>query len=163
LNPKIYRKRYIPDEIIDISSDEILYYDNEILVTRWEPIHPRNDFSGGISFAFVLEGYKIGYFYGQNKEFLFWYIDFIETEFDKEKNSITLVDLLVDVKIFPDGRKVVLDRDELEEALKKGFIDKHQYELALKNLKKVDDMIGEGKFPPEFVSEFMRKLRNHEK
>ena len=160
---KIYRKRFIPDEITDISGDEILYHDSEILVTRWKPIHPRDDFAGGISFAFILEGYKIGYFYGQNKEFLFWYIDFIETEIDKEKNSITLVDLLIDVKIFPDGRKIILDIDELGEALKNGFIDKRQYEVALKNLYKVTDMIQVGKFPPEFVSEFMKKLRNEGK
>jgi len=158
LNPKIYRKRYVPDEIIDISGDEILYNNGSIIVTKWKPIHKRSDFSGGISFAFISEGYKIGYFYGQNKEFLFWYIDIIETEFDEANNSLTLIDLLADVKIFPDGSHVVLDLDELEESHEKGLINNRQYELALVNLKKVTDMIEQGSYPPRFVSEFIKKL-----
>ncbi|MGE5327909.1 MAG: DUF402 domain-containing protein [Deltaproteobacteria bacterium] len=158
MNPKIYRKRFIPDEIVDISGDEILYYDGEILVTRWVPIHKRNDFSGGISFAFISEGYKIGCFYGLNKELLFWYVDIIETEYDKENNSLTFVDLLADVKIFPDGRVEILDIDELNQAFEKGLIDKRQFQLSLANLKKVTDMLEQTSFPPRFVSEFLEKL-----
>jgi len=158
LNPKIYRKRYIPDEIIDISGDERLYYDGKILVTEWKPIHVRSDFSGGISFAFLSEGYKIGFFYGKNKEFLFWYIDIIEAETDEVNNSITLIDLLLDVKVFPDGSYVVLDLDELEESLEKGYINNRQYEMSLKNSKKITDMIEQEIFPPKFVSDFLKKL-----
>ena len=40
---KIYRKRYIPNEIVDISSDEVLKCDEDMLVTKWLPIKKRPD------------------------------------------------------------------------------------------------------------------------
>lgn len=40
---RMLRKRFIPNEVIDISSDEILRRDDNLLVTKWLPIHPRGD------------------------------------------------------------------------------------------------------------------------
>ncbi|MGE5473000.1 MAG: DUF402 domain-containing protein [Ignavibacteriales bacterium] len=160
MNPKIFRKRFIPDEIVDISGDEILFNDRNIIVTRWKPIHERNDFAGGISFAFLSEGYKIGYFYKENNEFLYWYIDIIEVEYNEKSNSYTFIDLLTDVKVLPDGSCDVLDLDELEQSLEKGYIDNRQYELSQKNLKKVTEMIETKTFPPKFVSDFLKNLYN---
>lgn len=158
MNPKIYRKRFIPDEIVDISGDEILFIDEDVIITRWKPIHDRNDFTGGISFAFLSEGYKIGYFYRDDGEFIYWYVDIIEIDFDENNNAYTFIDLLADVKVFPDGSYQILDLDELEQSLKKGYINNRQYELSQENLKKITDMIETGTFPPKLVSDFLENL-----
>ncbi len=46
---KIFRKRFVPFEIIDISGDEVLYRDDEKLITKWLPIHDRDDVGSGTS------------------------------------------------------------------------------------------------------------------
>ena len=57
--PKFYRIRYVPDETIDISGDELVYIDDRLWITKWVPIKPRKDFYKGISYTFFKEGYKI--------------------------------------------------------------------------------------------------------
>lgn len=152
--PSILRKRYIPEETIDISKDEVLFRDEELLVTRWRAIKPRSDLFGGISFAFLKQGYKISKFYDQNAKFLFWYCDIIEVQYDEAKDQYTLIDLLVDVKVFPDHQYRVLDADELSEALEKDLITKKQCCTSLTNLNKILAMIDEGAFPPAPCTQF---------
>ena len=41
------RKRFIPEEEVDISGDEVLYDDGALIVTRWLPIRARNDIGWG--------------------------------------------------------------------------------------------------------------------
>jgi len=60
--PIILRKRYIPDEVIDISGDELVFRSEDLLITKWNPIRKRPDISGGISFTFLKEGYKASKF-----------------------------------------------------------------------------------------------------
>ena len=50
--PIILRKRYVPSEIIDITGDELLLRNENLLVTKWKPIKKRQDISGGMSFTF---------------------------------------------------------------------------------------------------------------
>ena len=54
---KMFRKRFIPDEIVDISSDEVLERNENIIITKWTPIKPRGDISGGISYTFLKRGH----------------------------------------------------------------------------------------------------------
>jgi hypothetical protein len=57
--PVILRKRFIPFETVDISGDELLKRDEDVIITRWDVIRPRSDIAKGVSFAFLKEGYKI--------------------------------------------------------------------------------------------------------
>jgi len=50
--PIILRKRYIPDEVIDISGDELVFRSEDLLITKWNPIRKRPDISGGIRLPF---------------------------------------------------------------------------------------------------------------
>lgn len=160
MNFRIYRKRYIPDEIVDISDDKMLRFENNILVTKWNTIKPRNDFSWGVSFAYLEEGYKISRFYNEKDEFLFWYIDFVEAHWNQNSDELTLIDLLVDVKIFPDGSWRVLDREELEDCKEKEKITLEQYKKALRSLEKIINMLEKKIFPPPFISEYLSKIPN---
>ncbi|HOQ37235.1 MAG TPA: DUF402 domain-containing protein [Acetivibrio sp.] len=147
--PIILRKRYIPSEIIDISGDELLLRDDNLLVTRWKPIKERQDISGGMSFTFLKEGYKVSKFFGASGEFKYWYCDIINVLYEELQDRYTLVDLLVDVKIMPDGQVEVLDLDELAEALEKNIITKEEAVKSLYTLNKILKMVYEGKFPPD--------------
>lgn len=142
---KIYRKRYIPNEIIDISNDEIIYYDDERLITRWKPIHSRDDIGSGESCVFFKQGWKISKFFRKDGTFKFWYCDIIAYEYDKNEDTYILKDLLLDVIIHDDGKFEVLDEDELESALSDGIITEEIAKEARKKLQNLLKIIEDGK------------------
>lgn len=149
---KIYRKRFIPNETIDISQDKVVFQDEKILVTKWIPIKPREDIGSGISYTIFDKGWKISKFFDKKGDFLFWYCDIIDYIF--ENDVLILIDLLVDVKIDQDGRTYeILDEDELEIAYKNGLIDISQKEDALKKLNELIKIIEDGSFPPSYLSD----------
>ena len=145
---KIYRKRYIPNEIVDISGDELLYQDEEMIVTKWKPIHPRKDIAWGISYTLLNRGWKISKFYGFENELRYWYCDIIEAEYDAENDVLTTTDLLVDLKIYPDDTHEVLDIEELDEAIEEKLITLEQKEDALNKLNELLKLVENKKFPP---------------
>lgn len=147
--PSIYRRRYIPCETVDITSDELLFRDENLLITRWKAIKPRADISGGISYTFLKDGFKISRFYDGLGHFIYWYCDVIDVEYNEEQDRYTIIDLLLDVKLMHDRTMKVLDADELAEALEKGIITMEQACRALRKLDLVLKMIYEGTFPPE--------------
>ena len=57
--PTLYRKRIIPDECVLLKDDEILSYENNILVTKWKTLKPKKDLDHGFSCYFFDFGYKI--------------------------------------------------------------------------------------------------------
>ncbi|NLV36376.1 MAG: DUF402 domain-containing protein [Clostridiaceae bacterium] len=146
--PAIFRRRYIPYEIVNISDDELLYRSEELIITKWSPIKSRSDISGGISFAFLDRGYKLGRFYDNDGRFLYWYCDIIEVEYDCKSDTYTLNDLLLDIKIFPDGRVILLDADELAQALERDLITREQACMSLETLDGLLKQIYSGEFPP---------------
>ena len=143
---KIYRKRYIPNEIIDISGDKVESVSEDLLITSWLPIHPRNDVAFGMSYTYLKKGWKISKFYDKDKNFLYWYCDIIDAQIKDEE--YILVDLLVDIKVYPDGRYEILDEEELDEALNEGLITKEQKKEALNKLNALLEIIKKGEFPP---------------
>jgi uncharacterized protein len=147
--PIMLRRRYIPYETVDISGDELLFRSNDILITKWNTIRPRSDFSAGISFIFLKEGFKISRFYDSTGKFLYWYCDIIDTEYIEENDTYLMKDLLLDIKITPEGYAKVLDADELADALEKGVITQEQACRSLKRLDLLLNMIYKGEFPPE--------------
>ena len=143
---KILRKRYIPDEIVDISKDEVILKTENLIVTKWTPIKPRPDIGMGISYTMLDKGWKISKFFDKSGNFIYWYCDIIDYKF--EDDTYTLIDLLIDLKIFSDGKYEILDREELDEALNENIITKEQYEDALSKLQELLDVVKSGKFPP---------------
>lgn len=152
--PSILRKRFIPYEVVDISGDELLFRSEELLVTRWITIKPRPDFYGGISYAFLKEGFKLGRFYDSSGRFLYWYCDVVDVLYDSEKDEYTFEDLLVDIKVMPGGEIKLLDADELATALEEGLIKVEQACRALKTMDRLLRLIYEGNFPPKECMEY---------
>lgn len=130
-NITLYRRRLIPDEVVHLKDDIVLYHDDTVIITKWKTIKPRKDMDHGFSAYLLKEGIKVSKFYRADHSLLYWYCDIVDYEYDSATNSYTSTDLLADVVLYPDGKIKVLDLDELAEASVKDIISKNQLHSAL--------------------------------
>lgn len=131
---KLYRKRYIPNEIIHLKDDVLLVHKDNLLITKWNTLKPRKDIDHGISAYFINDGLKVSKIYDGNNNIVYWYCDIIHTYSDQSKNSIVFEDLLVDVVVYKDGTMNILDLDELGTALNENLITASMAAEALQKL-----------------------------
>jgi len=144
---KLYRKRYIPNELILLEDDIILEMNENYIVTKWNVLKPRKSgFTHGYSLYCIKENFKISKFYDFNDNLIHTYCDIIETFFDCEKNEYIFNDLLADVIIKNDKSVQVLDLSELPEALEENLITIEQLKLSLITLDNLLNKIYDGKF-----------------
>ena len=144
--PILYRKRIIPEEIILLDKDEILYQDEGHIVTKWNTIKPKKILHHGCSCYFLKEGYKVSKFYRQDNSVLYWYCDIVDYDYNEAENSLTVTDLLADVVVFPDGQVRVVDLDEMADALEQGLITSEQLTAGLHRLNNLLAVIYRDKF-----------------
>ncbi len=144
--PLLYRKRIIPEEIIALDKDEILYQDEDYIVTRWNTIRPKKILHHGCSCYFLKEGFKVSKFYREDGTLLYWYCDIISYKHDPKDNSYVFTDLLADVLIYPDGKVEVVDVGEIADALTDGTLTVEEMIPALRSLDKLLQMIYSGGF-----------------
>lgn len=85
-----------------------------------------------------------------------WYID-ISMQNGVEKGIPYMDDLFLDLIVLPTGEVHEKDRDELEEALSKGEINREQYDLAYREFHRVLQKIKGGQFP------YIKLAENHKK
>lgn len=133
-NPVLYRKRLIPDELILLKDDVILYSDEDMLVTKWNALRPKIDLDHGISCYYLKRGYKVSKLFRKDGSLLYYYCDIVTYDMSPVKNELLVTDLLADVIIMPDGFIKVVDLEELSEALKSGIITVDQLQFALDHL-----------------------------
>ncbi len=131
---KLYRRRYIPNETIWLKDDVIVSKTEELLITTWKTLNPKTTFSHGSSCCFLKDGFKLSKFYKPDGTLLYYYCDIIEFAEDTATNSLTVIDLLADVVIYPDGQVKIMDLDELADAYKQGHITSSQLTDALYKL-----------------------------
>lgn len=138
--PKLYRRRFIPNEIIFLKDDKIISEDkkNGIIITKWNVLKKRPDFSHGVSCYFLNEGFKISKFIDNNDNLLFWYCDIINYDYSQEKNEYIINDLLIDIIVQNNGNIKVLDMDEIAEALENRIITE---KIACEALKKAHKLL----------------------
>jgi predicted RNA-binding protein associated with RNAse of E/G family len=144
--PILYRRRYIPDEKILLKDDEIIEINDDVVITKWNVLTKRHDFTHGASCYYINEGFKISKFMDDNDNVLYWYCDIIQTDVDKETNTYTFNDLLVDVLVYPDGFVKVVDVDEVAIAIKENILDKTTIEQLMIKLDKLLNIIYNGEF-----------------
>lgn len=143
---KLYRKRYIPMETIFLKDDVIVSHTEDTLITTWKTLNPKTAFSHGASCYFLKEGIKLSKFYKPDNSLLYYYCDIVEFISDPKTNSLTSVDLLADVVVYPDGSVKVLDLDELADAYKQSLITDTQLTDALYKLNHLLQIIQSGQF-----------------
>ncbi len=135
--PLLYRKRIIPEECVPLVDDIILEMNEDIIMTKWNTLHPKKNLHHGYSCYFLKEGYKVSKFLREDDSLMYWYCDIIKTEYDKDSNTYVFTDLLADVIMFPDGHVKVVDIDEIAQALEEDKLPKEDVITLLNNLDKL--------------------------
>ena len=120
--PRLFRRRFIPDENIELKDDMILALEPNLIITSWNVLKPRRDISRGVSAYFIDKGIKVSKVFDNDGQMVYWYCDMIETHYDENENTYTFNDLLIDVVVYPDGQVEVLDMDEFADAMEQGIL-----------------------------------------
>ena len=135
---RLFRRRFIPNETVELVNDEVIFRSESMIITRWRTLKPRRDFAHGLSCYYIDKNIKISNFYTDEDKLRYHYCDIIHTNYDPDQDSYIFEDLLVDVVIHPGGTVEVLDVGELDEAYRKGLID---IEQLLKALRVLDELL----------------------
>ena len=133
---QLFRKRMIPRECILLKDDVIVFQSDDYIVTSWTTLNPKVAFHRGCSCYFFKEGFKLSKFYKHDETLLYWYCDIVEYEWSDDGHTLTSIDLLADVIVYPDGRVRIMDLDELADASASGLITPKQLQKALCQLDK---------------------------
>lgn len=144
--PALYRKRIIPDECIQLKDDIIIECNEEVIITKWHALKPKKDLHHGYSCYFLKEGFKVSKFYREDGSLLYWYCDIIEYLWNHEDNSLTTLDLLADVIVYPNDFVKVMDLDELVTALENGNLPEDLLKKCLVRLNRLLQIIYSGNF-----------------
>ena len=120
--PRLFRRRFIPDENIELKDDMILALEPNLIITSWNVLKPRRDISRGVSAYFIDKGIKVSKVFDNAGQMVYWYCDIIETHYDEKENIYTFNDLLIDVIVYQDGQVEVLDMDEFADAMEQGIL-----------------------------------------
>jgi hypothetical protein len=144
--PMLARKRFIPEEIVYLKDDVILKHEDNLIITKWNTLNPRRDIAGGVSAYFIDKGIKVSKVYDKDGRIVYWYCDIIKTTIEPEQNTIIFEDLLIDVIIKEDGSVVIMDLDELADALELKLITEADAKYALRTLDALLKIIYSGRF-----------------
>lgn len=153
----LYRKRLIPMECIHLKDDKIISRDDNYIITTWKTLHPKPEFSHGISYYCLMEGWKISLFYRSDHSVAYIYCDIIDTEYTKENDTYVFTDLLADVIIENDGMVRIVDLDELADACSLGIISDDMLVTALHRLDALLSII----YNKE-IYHYINKIKNQE-
>ncbi len=103
-----------------------------------------------VYFAFVGKNYDILKVYDTEGNFKGLYIDVLAYS-KREGDTLEMLDLFLDVFVFPEGEAFLLDEDELEMALNYGLIDKETFDFAYSVAREILGKLKRGEFPPDIV------------
>ena len=111
----------------------------------------------GIWFLFKNRSFDAGRVYRPDRTWMGYYVDILEPVRWRASNPRTLepiTDLFLDLWIAPDGKYMILDEDEFEEAIKLGHLTSGQADHARSVLQELVKATERGEFPPAVVKEF---------
>lgn len=143
---KLFRRRFIPNEIISLKDDIILQAEENFILTKWITLHHRKDIAWGISAFYLEKGFKISKLFDQNNSLVYWYCDIIQAKKEPDKNTVIIEDLLIDVILYNDGTMRIMDLDEFAEALEQQLITQAEATYALRTLHHLLQIISDGQF-----------------
>lgn len=142
----LYRKRFIPAELVLLKDDTILVQEKNLIITKWTALHPRKDIAGGISAYYIDKGFKVSKIFDKDNKIVYWYCDIIQMEIGADQNTLIFEDLLIDVILYEDGSINILDLDELCDALDHHLISETDAKYALRTLDNLLKLIYQGHF-----------------
>ena len=109
--------------IVNDGEKDVCIKDNDY---KWIEVYPDN------------EHYAVTIMFDNNDNLIQWYFD-IAKEIGIENNIPYEDDLYVDIVITPNGRKEILDEEELMDALNKNEITQNDVELVYETVKLIED------------------------
>lgn len=74
--------------------------------------------------------------YDNENNLVEFYFD-ITKENGRENNKSYIIDIFLDLVITPENKKIILDEDELEDALAQNILGKEEYDSAYKTLDRI--------------------------
>ena len=96
--------------------------------------------------------------YNENNEIIEWYFD-IARKIGKDNGMPYEDDLYLDVVVTPTGDIILLDEDELIEALDRFEVNKSDYDMAYNEAKKLIELLEENKDKlKEFTDKYFNKM-----
>lgn len=107
----------------------------------------------GILFEFVNEWYEIIKVRNKKGELVGYYCN-INRPPRRFKGGYEVVDLFLDMWVFPSMEYIILDEDELKQARVDGLIDDKTERKARETLSRLVNMVKSGNFPPIVVNEY---------
>ena len=157
----LYRKRLVPMECVELKDDVIVYQDADRIVTIWNTLKPKKEFSHGISYYVMNEGIKVSKFYRDDNSLTYIYVDIIDTEYNREEDKFIFTDLIADVIVNENGNYRVVDLDELADAFKTNIISKDFIVASLHRLNNLLLSIYNGNFEEyvRFIERFESNIK----
>jgi predicted RNA-binding protein associated with RNAse of E/G family len=152
----------LPDDIATWTH-ELLHQDESVIISkfRFSGLKRPSEIKGrvvvdneymGICYEFVDKGYEIIKVFDLDERLTGYYCN-INTRPRLFEGGYEVVDLFLDVWVFPDLEYSVMDEDEFECALEKGLIGEKERAFAQTVLRGIIGDLEEGKFPPRIVDE----------
>ena len=145
----VYRSERVIVGKSQITSAHSVMFDGEIVLASGFQI---------VYFDFLGKWFSVGKIRNMQGRHTGYYCDIVTPPRLLEDGGVELTDLFLDLWVSPDLRFKVLDEEELENAFHKGWITKQLYGKAEKELKKLVDVVKQGKFPPYSVKYLEKKL-----
>ncbi|MBR5711967.1 MAG: DUF402 domain-containing protein [Lachnospiraceae bacterium] len=143
---RIFRKRFLPKECVELSDDVHLFEGDHLLITEWKTLRPKKELTGGISLYAPEAGLKISRFQRADGSLMYWYCDIVDAE-PAEGGGTVFTDLCVDVVVYQDGELQVWDLGEAGDVLARGEISPELLAVALRRTDALLRIIYRGSFP----------------
>jgi protein associated with RNAse G/E len=105
-----------------------------------------------LTYYFVKKGYTISKVFKRSGEFLYYYCDVMEMH-QTGRLRYVMVDLLLDLIVYPDGRYHLIDVDEFADSVEKGHLKKRQQVHALRTLDRMLRLTTDKNLIPPFIQE----------
>ena len=83
-----------------------------------------------INFLPDKENWKLCAMYDNNGNIIEWYFDITRKNSIDEEGNPYCDDLYLDIVLMPDGKTIIYDEDELQEALSNGSVSQSEYNMA---------------------------------
>ena len=164
--------KWLPDRV-NQSQQQLLYVDENVIVTfqRVKPSAPivqngetvlADNFTV-VWFVFTGLWYGVAKVYNLNNEWTGYYCDIMEpvkrgVDVAGKPNYFEITDLFLDLWINSDGTYEIQDEDEFEDAVQAGAIGTELAEKARDALSALIVEVETGKFPPQFVREYITSV-----
>jgi len=164
-----FHLRYVrlPDNVLDLH-DDLVYRSKGIIVGKSQ-IRSANSVVFDEK-TVLASGYQIVYFDMMRKWFSVgkirdlngkhtgYYCDIITPPRLLKDGVVEITDLFLDLWVAPNLRYKVLDEEELDDALQKGWITEQLYKKSRTELEKLITLVKRGDFPPPLVKHLEMQL-----